>query len=372
MSEMSDTKEFKADSLEKVRNAVNVCTMCGFCKSVCPSFKSIGWDSALSRGRIVLTYGLLTGDLEPDESVVRNMYTCTTCADCVRRCPSKVDIVDIIELCRADLVKAGHILPKHKAMCENILETGNPFGEKVSREEALGRKPHKAKVGYFAGCTATYRSKETARATMSILDKMGVDFTTLDELCCGSVMQRVGWSQDDVTDLMRKNVEAIKAQGVETLVLSCAGCYRMFKHEYPKYVDVPFEVLHITEFLADKDLKLKPMDGVVATYHDPCHLGRHCGVYDAPRAVIAKIPGLEFKEMEFNGKTSHCCGGGGGVRSAYPEEAMDIASTRLDEASFAKVLITCCPFCVNNLSAATGERDIQVRDLVELIDELMV
>ena len=369
---MSDTKEFKADSLEKVRNAVNVCTMCGFCKSVCPSFKSIGWDSALSRGRIVLTYGLLTGDLEPDESVVRNMYTCTTCADCVRRCPSKVDIVDIIELCRADLVKAGHILPKHKAMCENILETGNPFGEKVSREEALGRKPHKAKVGYFAGCTATYRSKETARATMSILDKMGVDFTTLDELCCGSVMQRVGWSQDDVTDLMRKNVESIKAQGVETLVLSCAGCYRMFKHEYPKYVDVPFEVLHITEFLADKDLKLKPMDGVVATYHDPCHLGRHCGVYDAPRAVIAKIPGLEFKEMEFNGKTSHCCGGGGGVRSAYPEEAMDIASTRLDEASFAKVLITCCPFCVNNLSAATGERDIQVRDLVELIDELMV
>lgn len=369
---MSETKEFKADSLEKVRNAVNVCTMCGFCKSVCPSFKSIGWDSALSRGRIVLTYGLLTGDLEPDESVVRNMYTCTTCADCVRRCPSKVDIVDIIELCRADLVKAGHILPKHKAMCENILETGNPFGEKVSREEALGRKPHKAKVGYFAGCTATYRSKETARATMSILDKMGVDFTTLDELCCGSVMQRVGWSQDDVTDLMRKNVEAIKDQGVETLVLSCAGCYRMFKHEYPKYVDVPFEVLHITEFLADKDLKLKPMDGVVATYHDPCHLGRHCGVYDAPRAVIAKIPGLEFKEMEFNGKTSHCCGGGGGVRSAYPEEAMDIASTRLDEASFAKVLITCCPFCVNNLSAATGERDIQVRDLVELIDELMV
>lgn len=369
---MSETKDFKADNLEKVRKAVNVCTMCGFCKSVCPSFKSIGWDSALSRGRIVLTYGLLTGDLQPDESLVRNMYTCTTCADCVRRCPSKVEIVDIIELCRADLVKVGCILPKHKAMCDNILESGNPFGEKTSREEALGRKPHNAKVGYFAGCTATYRSKETARATMSILDKMGVDFTTLDEICCGSVMQRVGWPQEDVTELMRKNVEAIKAQGVETLVLSCAGCYRMFKHEYPKYVDVPFEVLHITEFLADRELKLKPMEGIVATYHDPCHLGRHCGVYDAPRKVISKIPGLEFREMEFNGKTSHCCGGGGGVRSAYPEEAMDIASTRLDEASFAKLLITCCPFCVNNLGAAKGDRDIQVRDLVELIDELMI
>ena len=362
--------EFNVDRLEAVRNAVNCCTMCGFCKSVCPSFKSIGWDSALSRGRIVLTYGLLTGELEPDESVVRNMYTCTTCADCVRRCPSKVEIVDIIELCRADLVKAGHILPKHKAMCENILKEGNPFGEKQSREEALGKKPHKAKVGYFAGCTATYRSKETARATMSILDKLGVDYTTLDETCCGSVMQRVGWPQEDVTKLMQKNIEAIKAMGVETLVLSCAGCYRMFKIEYPKYVDVPFEVLHITEYLARMDLKLKPMSGVV-TYHDPCHLGRHCGVYEPPREVIAKIPGIEFKEMDFNRKTSHCCGGGGGVRSAYPEESMDIASTRLDEASFADVIITTCPFCVNNLDAAKGDRKIQVRDLVEIIDELL-
>ena len=362
--------EFNVDRLEAVRNAVNCCTMCGFCKSVCPSFKSIGWDSALSRGRIVLTYGLLTGELEPDESVVRNMYTCTTCADCVRRCPSKVEIVDIIEMCRADLVKAGCILPKHKAMCENILADGNPFGEKQSREEALGKKPHAAKVGYFAGCTATYRSKETARATMSILDKLGVDYTTLDETCCGSVMQRVGWPQEDVTKLMQKNVEAIKAMGVETLVLSCAGCYRMFKIEYPKYVDVPFEVLHITEYLARMDLKLKPMSGVV-TYHDPCHLGRHCGVYEPPREVIAKIPGIEFKEMDFNRKTSHCCGGGGGVRSAYPEESMDIASTRLDEASFADVIITTCPFCVNNLDAAKGDRKIQVRDLVEIIDELL-
>lgn len=362
--------EFVTDRLEKVRNAVNCCTMCGFCKSVCPSFKSIGWDSALSRGRIVLSYGLLIGDLQPDESLVRNMYTCTTCADCVRRCPSKVDIVDIIEDCRADLVKAGCILPKHKAMCENILADGNPFAEKSSRRDALGRVPHKAKVGYYAGCTATFRSKATAKATLSILDKLGEDYTTVDETCCGSVMQRVGWPQEDVTELMKRNVEAIKSLGVETLVLSCAGCYRMFKIEYPKYVDVPFEVLHITEYLAKKDLKLKPMSGV-ATYHDPCHLGRHCGVYDAPREVIAKIPGLEFREMEYSGKTSHCCGGGGGVRSAYPEASMDIASTRLDEASFADMIITTCPFCVNNLDAAKGDRKIVVRDLVEIVDELL-
>ena len=362
---------FETYNLEEVRKAVDVCTMCGFCKSVCPSFKAIGWDTALSRGRIVMSYGLLNGELQPDDALIKNMYTCTTCADCVRRCPSKVKIVDVIELARADLVKNGHILPKHKAMCDSILETGNPFGEKQPRQEALGRAPRKAKVGYYVGCTATFRSKKTAQATLSILEKLGTDFTTIDEVCCGSVMQRVGWPQDDVTELMKKNVENIKALGVETLVLACAGCYRMFKHEYPKYVDVPFEVLHITEFLATQKLNLKPMEGVVATYHDPCHLGRHCDVYEPPRDVIKQIPGLQSKEMEFNRKTSHCCGGGGGVRSAYPEVSVDIASTRIDEASFADLIITTCPFCVNNLTAGIGDRKVQVRDLVEIVDELL-
>ena len=143
------------------------------------------------------------------------------------------------------------------------------------------------------------------------MDKLGVDYTTVDEICCGSVMQRVGWDIEDVKRYMQKNVDAITSMGVKTLVLSCAGCYRMFKEEYPKFVDVPFEVKHMTEFLAEQELKLKPMEGVV-TYHAPCHLGRHAGVYDAPRKVISLIPGIEFKAMEFNKATSHCCGGGGG------------------------------------------------------------
>jgi len=362
---------FETDRLEEVRNAVNVCTMCGFCKSVCPSFKAIGWDSALSRGRIVLTYGLLVGDIPADDSVVENMYTCTTCADCVRRCPSKVKIVDIIELCRADLVKNGHMLPKHKKMCENIMETNNPYGEKESVVATLGRQPRKAKIGYFAGCTATYRSKRTSEASMSILDKLKADWTTVDEICCGSVLQRVGWDIEDVKRYMKKNVDAIVSLGVETLVLSCAGCYRMFKEEYPKYVDVPFKVQHMTEFLAEQDLKLRPLKGKV-TYHDPCHLGRHCGIYDAPRKVISMIPDVDFKEMEFSRNVSHCCGGGGGVRSAYPEESKRIASTRVDEALTigAETILTACPFCVSNLKFGSDDK-IEVMDLMETIDALL-
>jgi Fe-S oxidoreductase len=361
---------FRTEKMEKVRDAVNVCTMCGFCKSVCPSFRAAGWDPSVARGRVILSYGLLVGDIPADESVIENIYTCTTCMDCVRRCPSNVDVVEIVETCRADLVKNGHILPKHKAVADNVLKYGNPYGERTKVAEKLGREPKNAKVGYFAGCTAAFRSEKTSKAAMSIFDKLGVDFTTVDEICCGSVLQRIGWDDSDVVKLIEKNIAAVKAQGVETLVLSCAGCYRMFKEEYPKHTDVPFRVLHISEFLAEQDLKLRPMKAK-ATYHDPCHLGRHAKVYDAPRTVIKRIPELEYKEMEFSKSTSRCCGGGGGVRSAFPEHSKAIAEARVSEAGSAEIMITACPFCVGNLTMGAEGKDIRIVDLTELVDELL-
>ncbi len=362
---------FTTKNIDLIKNALSSCTMCGFCKSVCPSFKAINWDTDLSRGRIVMTYGLATGQLEADPSVVQSMYTCTTCADCVRRCPSKVKIVDIIELARADLVANGHILPKHKKMCENILNYNNPFAEKESVAEVFAKKgfvPHNAPIAYFAGCTATYRATKTADASLSILKKLGVEFTTLPEICCGSVMGRVGWSEDDLVKIYQKNIDEITKLGVKTLVLSCAGCYRMFKVEYPKHVKVPFEVLHMTEFLSRQNIKLSSLGNVTVTYHDPCHLGRHCEVYDAPREIIKKFPEVDFREMKYSRNLSHCCGGGGGVRAAYPQQSAEIAETRLDEAEFADLLITTCPFCVTNLSAKVGDRKIKVVDLTELVD----
>jgi Fe-S oxidoreductase len=360
--------DFKAEKIKKVKEALNTCTMCGFCKAVCPSFKSIGWDSAVSRGRLILTYGLLSGQLGVDESVIENIYTCTTCADCNRRCPSTVDIVGIIEMCRSDLVANGHILPKHKAVVENVLKHNNPYGEERSVVKTLGKEPRKAKIGYYAGCTATYREKKISESSLSLLKKLGADFTTVDEVCCGSVLQRIGADEKHAVALMKKNVDAIKALGIETLILSCSGCYRMFKTEYPQFVEVPFDVLHMSEFLAKQDLKLKPLGNVKITYHDPCHLGRHCKVYDPPREVLKKFPGIEYKEMKFNKSASHCCGGGGGVRSAYPEEAKDIANTRLDEAPFADIIVSACPFCVANLNAAVGDRKVKIIDLTELVD----
>ena len=361
-----------ATNLQLSKKDMMTCTMCGFCKSVCPSFEGIGWDTGVARGRIILSYGLLTKDIPADDSVIEALYQCTTCKDCERRCPSKVKVVDVVERARKDLVNAGHMLPRHRKVVDSVLQHGNPYGERRSVPEVLGEKPRRARVGYFAGCTSAYRNPKIAHATLSILKKLGEDYTVLNEVCCGSVLSRIGQGEEGLVRQMRRNVDAIKEQGVEEVLFSCAGCYRMFKEEYPKHVDVPFKVKHISEYLAEKDLDLGRLEKKI-TYHDPCHLGRHSGVYSAPRAVLAKVPGAEFKEMPKASAEARCCGGGGGVRSAFPELSEKIAGRRVDQAGFADVLVTCCPFCVTNLRSG-GEKigsKVEICDLVELVEPLL-
>ena len=135
----------------------------------------------------------------------------------------------------------------------------------------------------------------------------------------------------------------------------------MFRKDYTNFRDVPFEALHFTEWLDRQDLKLKPYEKKV-TYHDPCHIGRHLGVYEAPRNIINKIPGAEFVEMSATENTARCCGGGGGVRAGFPEVSKEVASKRVKQAEIAEVLLTTCPFCVNNL--IMGKIDVNFEPII--------
>ena len=368
---MSDVIEAK--NLRPALKTMMTCTYCGFCKSVCPTYEGIGWDPSVARGRIILAYGLLRQDIPLDDSVVEYIYQCTTCKDCERRCPSGIEVVEVVERCRRDIVANGCMLPRHKRLVESVLQHGNPYGEERSVAQALGQKKRKARTGYFVGCTAAYRNQSIALSALSILNKLGEDCTIVDEQCCGSVLQRIGLDEDVALGLMERNVKAIAELEVDEVVFSCAGCYRTFKEEYPKHVDLDFKVQHISEFLASKKIELAPLQKKI-TYHDPCHLGRHSGVYDSPRQLLSRIPKAEFQEMPRHKETARCCGGGGGVRSAYPELSGAIAARRVDEASFADVLVTTCPFCVSNLRAGRegcgGKVDI--KDLVEVLDPLIM
>lgn len=211
---------------------------------------------------------------------------------------------------------------------------------------------------YFRGCTA--REKETGiqESTEKLLKLAGVDYKILeDEACCGSVLLRTGFLRQ-AHEQIEKNSEVFKGK---TVLTSCAGCYKTLKQDYE---DV--DVIHISQLLSqlikENKLKLTKHDMNV-TYHDACHLGRHMEVFDEPRDVIESVANLV--EMESIRDNSLCCGAGGGVKSAYPEIASEMAEARIAQAkdTNCKTLITACPFCKLNLE----NQDLEVLDLCEFL-----
>ena len=211
---------------------------------------------------------------------------------------------------------------------------------------------------YFRGCTAREKQTGIAEATERLLKVAGVDFHTLDdEKCCGSVLLMTGFI-DEATEQIGKNTEILKG---EKIITSCAGCYKTLKDDYEG-----LDVIHISqlldELIKEGKLSLSKRD-LDVTYHDSCHLGRHSNVFDEPRNVVNAVANIV--EMENVRENSLCCGAGGGVKSAYPEIANQMASSRIAQAkeTGCATLITPCPFCKLNLE----NDDLEVLDLTEFL-----
>ncbi|OPX59441.1 MAG: CoB--CoM heterodisulfide reductase iron-sulfur subunit D [Methanobacterium sp. PtaB.Bin024] len=214
---------------------------------------------------------------------------------------------------------------------------------------------------YFRGCVVREKLPQIEMATCMVLKKAGIDYDIVDgEECCGSFLLRTGFT-DDALQVMHKTSQNLKD---ETILVSCAGCYNTLKNDYKKYLGVELDVIHTSQLFSNliKQGIIKPKKlPVNVCYHDPCHLGRHCGEYQSPREVLASVANLV--PMENEKENSHCCGAGGGVKSAYPELASEIALKRVDDAlqAGAELLVTCCPFCVLNLES----EKLKVIDLTE-------
>jgi heterodisulfide reductase subunit D len=222
------------------------------------------------------------------------------------------------------------------------------------------------------------RLPSIALSTAKILKTAGIDFAVLEnEPCCGSVMLRTG-RRDDAKKNAERVVEAIKGAGAKKVIVTCAGCLKTLRQDYTDLgIELP-EILHVTEFLRDTigegRLKLKPLgNSVRVTYHDPCHLSRALGVYDAPREIIESIPDIELVEMETIREGAMCCGAGGGLRSYDPELSKKMAADRVKTAvdTGAEIIATACPFCENNLIAGVeiGGSKTRVVDVVDLVAE---
>jgi len=182
----------------------------------------------------------------------------------------------------------------------------------------------------------------------------------------------------DAQDIMRHNIETVRALGAKKLVAACPSCFHTWKHDYPKLLGEPlgFEVLHETEFLAGLiqagKFDLKPVDKVV-TYHDPCDLGRTSGIYDEPRQIIEAIPGVKLVEMADIREFALCCGGGGDVEMADAGLAQAVSRKRISQAekTGAQFVITSCQQCKRTLLAAARANKLRIRtlDVAELLLE---
>ena len=234
---------------------------------------------------------------------------------------------------------------------------------------------------YFPGCYLCYdpRLKKVAKATANILNLAGVDFGILgsQENCCGESIRKTG-DEELFKRLARENIKTFIDNGVKKILVSSPHCYHTFKNEYPEF-RVNFEVVHISQYLFELvnegRLQLKNDYPKKVTYHDPCYLGRHNSVYDEPREVLKKIPGLEFIEMTESRSDSLCCGGGGGRVWMETQKGERFSDLRIEQAleAGAEVLATSCPYCITMLEDSRITMNlaekIEVKDITEIIQE---
>lgn len=387
------------NKLEDYYKVIYNCCKCAMCrnispwemqskkfKDICPSGTRFLFEAYFAPGKMEITRALLDEEIQITDRLMHIIFACPLCGGCQTQC-EEVNIVnplDILQKLRIKVVNERGPLPAHAKFAQSIKQFHNPYNE--PHEHRLDWLPknlklrENAKIAYFVGCTSSYRRDEIAKSTVNILDSLNVEFNILqsDEWCCGSPLFMTG-QLDDGIKLMRHNLEVLSKKKIDTLIFSCAGCYRTFKEIYPQYSGISdFKILHFTEFMANylnnHDVKLREYPKKV-TYHDPCHLGRHSKIYDAPREILKKIPRLKLLEMERIKENAWCCGAGGGVSSAFKDFSYWTTSKRLEEAKItgADIVTTACPFCITNFIETSKKMDIpfKIIPLVKIFEEVL-
>jgi len=364
-------------------DAFKLCYQCGLCDVVCP------WNRVrnFSMRKIVrqATFGLT--EIESED-----IWRCTTCGRCPQQCPRDVKQIESGVALRRIATEYG-VFPASvkpiRTVNASLIGEGNPLNEqrknRANWAEGLSVKTFSEGMDilYFPGCYLSYdpRLKKVARATADILNLAGVDFGILGskENCCGESIRKTG-DEELFKTLARENIKTFIDNGVKKILVSSPHCYHTFKNEYPEFM-VKFEVVHISQYLFELihegRLELNKEYGKKVTYHDPCYLGRHNGIYDEPREVLKKIPGLELNEMPESREDSLCCGGGGGRIWMETPKGERFCDLRVDQAIGigAEVLVTSCPYCIANFedSRITLEYDevLEIKDITEIIGEVI-
>jgi Fe-S oxidoreductase len=338
------------DFVEKYRDQVLRCSSCGFCQAQCPVFGLTLRPALNARGKMLVLKEVMDGNIPLNDELVETLFQCTTCANCSTHCPSGVSVPDIIKAVRRDMVASETCHPVFEGM-EKVLATSTNIYAEDDPEDFGRERNQQAENVFFVGCVGLYREDEATEPTLDLLDKLKVDYTLIDEVCCTGVLEDVGFAINQ--ERADQNIRGILATGAKRVITGCPFCYRTFndKAQYKPLHDKGLEIVHLSQFLKDFDIGVKTDKKV--TYHDPCDLGRHTGIYEDPRTTIKKIAD-DFVELPYNRAEANCCGAGGGVRGAFPANSIGMARRRLEEVEQvgAEILLTECNSCLHNLDNA--------------------
>lgn len=350
--------------IESLESELLTCTMCGFCKNVCPAFLDSRWDFEAPRGRMTMAYGLITNQLEPDDGLLNSLFQCTQCQDCKRRCPSKAACPDVVLAARREMVERKFTTEYQNRLVENIQTSGNIYGDQDAEAiQEAGTWP------MFVGCQYLARPN-SVRKIVKFLKKIDVKPAIKEEVCCAFPLHIMGF-QPEAEAQMKQLSCKLPVESQKDIITLCPSCLKQLKEEYQ------LPAVHILEIIAHRLQNLsvsRPLEKTVV-YHDPCDLSRGAGIVEEPRRILRHI-GANLLEMEHSGSTSRCCGGGGGILTWDEDLSLRMASRRITEAreAGAEMLVTACPTCEQNLkrgaqqeAAQTSSKPLPVRHLFDIL-----
>ena len=372
------------------------CIMCNRCQEACPAYTT---GKALSPAAILISERYELNEILPrfaqgEESPrplmdfalnEEALWACTTCLACVEVCPvGNEQMLHILDVRRAKVLMEGSFPQELNNAFRGMERSGNPWGigqdkrldwVETLNDPTVAAKPHPA-VLYWVGCAPSYdpRAQKIARSMVEILNASGVDWAVLGrrEKCTGDAARRAG-NEYLFFQLATENVETLNEVAPKTIVTTCPHCFHTLKNEYKDFGG-HYRVVHHTEFIAELLRKGKirvEEETRKVVFHDPCYLGRHNGVYEAPREVLKGV-GFALTEPPRSRERSFCCGAGGA--QFWKEEepgAMRVSENRYKElkGTGAEVIATGCPFCMTmmNVEVAQDEKPLEVLDIAELV-----